>query len=68
MQWLMLQQEKPEDYVISTGRMITVRKFIEIAAKVLNWSTNNNPNGIYWEGEGKNEIGRRADTNEVLFE
>ena len=29
MQWLMLQQDKPEDYVISTGRMVTVRKFVE---------------------------------------
>ena len=67
MQWLMLQQEKPEDYVIATGRMITVRKFVEIAAQVLNWSTNDNPNGIYWEGEGINEIGRRADTNEVII-
>ena len=58
---------KPEDYVIATGRMITVRKFVEIAAQVLNWSTNDNPNGIYWEGEGINEIGRRADTNEVII-
>ncbi len=67
MQWLMLQQEKPEDYVIATGKMITVRKFIEIAAKVLNWSTKTNPNGICWEEEGINEIGRRADTNEIII-
>ena len=31
-QWLMLQQEQPEDYVISTGRTETVRRFIEISA------------------------------------
>ena len=33
MQWLMLQQDKPEDYVIATGRMESIRKFIEICAK-----------------------------------
>ena len=33
MQWLMLQQENPEDFVISTGRMETVRNFIEMTAK-----------------------------------
>ena len=37
MQWLMLQQDIPEDFVIATGRMETVRKFIEIAAKELGW-------------------------------
>ena len=35
MQWLMLQQEKPEDYVIATGRTATVREFIEISAMKL---------------------------------
>ena len=35
MQWLMLQQEAPEDYVIASGRMETVRKFIEISAEKL---------------------------------
>ena len=34
MQWLMLQQEEPEDFVIATGRMETVRKFIEISEKI----------------------------------
>ena len=32
MQWLMLQQDKPKDYVISTGRAESVRKFAEISA------------------------------------
>ncbi len=66
MQWLMLQQEKPEDFVISTGRMETVRKFIELAALKLGWAGNSNK-GIIWEGEGINEIGRRADTNEIVI-
>ena len=33
MQWLMLQQEKPADYVIATGQMNSVREFIELCAK-----------------------------------
>ncbi len=67
MQWLMLQQDIPEDFVIATGRMITVRNFIEIAAKALGWSNKNNLNGIIWEGEGINEVGIRADTNEEVI-
>ena len=65
MQWLMLQQEKPEDYVIATGRQITVRSFIEIAAKELGWGSENGP-AIIWEGEGLNEIGRRADNDNIV--
>ena len=67
MQWLMLQQEKPEDYVISTGRMETVRKFIEICAEKLNWNNNSNQPAIIWEGDGLEEIGRRTDTNKVVI-
>ena len=67
MQWLMLQQDIPEDFVIATGRMITVRNFIEIAAKALGWSNKNNLNGIIWKGEGINEVGIRADTNEEVI-
>ena len=67
MQWLMLQQEQPEDFVIATGRMETVRKFIEICAKELNWGKNKDEEGIKWEGEGLNEIGRRVDNNEIVI-
>ena len=67
MQWLMLQQEKPEDYIISTGRMETVRHFIEIAAKYLGWESLNGKKAIIWEGSLENEVGRRADTNEVII-
>ena len=66
MQWLMLQQEKPEDFVISTGNTETVRKFIEISAKKLNWNKSKNEDAIIWEGEGCNEIGRRADNNQIV--
>ena len=67
MQWLMLQQDEPEDYVIATGRMETIRKFIEICAIKLNWNRQLNQPGMIWEGEGLNEVGRRADTNEIVI-
>ena len=61
MQWLMLQQDKPEDYVIATGVQTTVRKFIEMAAKQLKWG------GIKWEGSGLKEIGKRIDNEEIVI-
>ena len=66
MQWLMLQQEVPEDFVISTGVTHTVREFIEISAKKLNWNKSENDPAIIWEGKGCNEIGIRSDTNQVV--
>tara|TARA_B100000212_G_scaffold263586_1_gene203232 strand:+ start:232 stop:1308 length:1077 start_codon:yes stop_codon:yes gene_type:complete len=66
MQWMMLQQEEPSDYVIATGRQESVRKFIELASNSLGWNKNKNECGIYWKGEGLNEIGIRADNNEVV--
>jgi len=50
MQWLMLQQEQPEDYVIATGIQISVRAFVETAAKELGLT-------IDWEGKGVAETG-----------
>ncbi len=67
MQWLMLQQETPEDYVIATGRTETVRKFIEISADKLGWNKEKNGPPIVWEGKGLDEVGRRADTNEIVI-
>ncbi len=60
MQWLMLQQEQPEDFVIATGRQESVRRFIELTAQELGWG------GIEWSGQGLQEIGKRADTSEVV--
>lgn len=60
MQWQMLQQQQPEDFVIATGRQESVRTFIELSAKAIGWD------GIVWEGYGVDEIGRRRDTNEVV--
>jgi GDPmannose 4,6-dehydratase len=50
MQWLMLQQSKPEDYVIATGQQKSVREFVNIAAQELGIN-------ISWTGEGKDEKG-----------
>ena len=61
MQWLMLQQDQPEDFVIATGRQVSVRKFIELAASFLGW------NGIKWEGEGENEVGKRRDNGKIVI-
>tara|TARA_B100001248_G_C27379994_1_gene456424 strand:+ start:895 stop:1989 length:1095 start_codon:yes stop_codon:yes gene_type:complete len=60
-QWKILQQEKPEDFVVATGRQESVRRFIELSAIELGWG------GIKWEGEGINEIGRRIDTNQIVI-
>ena len=69
MQWMMLQNKDPEDFVISTGRMETVRRFCEISAIALNWYPKNckMPKGIIWEGSGINEVGRREDTGEIVI-
>jgi len=67
MQWLMLQQDEPEDFVIATGNMVTVRRFIEICTQKLGWNPNPKQPGIIWEGEGLEEIGRRFDTKEIVI-
>ena len=66
MQWLMLQQDKPEDYVIASGQMSSVREFIELSAIELGWNKEKGAKGIIWEKSGINEIGKRADTEEVV--
>ncbi len=50
MQWLMLQQDKPEDFVIATGVQYSVRDFVNAAAKELGMA-------IRWEGQGVDEKG-----------
>ena len=66
MQWLMLQQDHPEDFVIASGMERSVRSFVEIAAKHLGWGQGST-NAIEWEGKGLNEIGRRVDTGDVVI-
>ena len=50
MQWLMLQQDEPEDFVIATGVQYSVRQFIEMSAKQLGFT-------IEWQGQGVDEVG-----------
>jgi GDPmannose 4,6-dehydratase len=48
--WLMLQQDKPDDYVLATGVTHTVREFVELAFEAAGHS-------ITWSGSGVDEIG-----------
>jgi len=59
MQWLMLQQEQPEDFVIATGEQYSVRDFVNAASKEINLS-------ISWEGDGLGERGYDSDGNCVI--
>lgn len=59
--WMMLQQEQPEDFVIATGEMHTVREFCELAFKEAGID-------IRWEGQGVNEKGIDTQTNRILIE
>ena len=67
MQWLMLQQEKPEDFVIASGFQHSVREFIELCALELGWAKGKNDSAINWSGNGLEEVGRRSDTEEVVI-
>ena len=57
--WLMLQQEKPDDFVLSTNTSYSVRQFVEKCFKLKGFD-------IMWKGSGINEIGYDANTNREL--
>jgi len=59
MQWLMLQQDKPEDFVIATGVQYTVREFVDAAAKEFDMQ-------IRWEGAGESEKGYDATNGKCI--
>jgi len=59
MQWLMLQQEAPEDYVIATGEQHSVREFIEVAAAELGYD-------LSWQGNGADEKGLDDQTGKII--
>src|SRR4051794_14132038 len=59
MQWLMLQQETPEDYVIATGEQHSVRDFVNLAAREIGLT-------MRWDGEGVNEKGYLEDGSCVV--
>jgi GDPmannose 4,6-dehydratase len=58
--WLMLQQEKPDDFVIATGVQYSVRDFVEEAAPYFGMN-------IVWEGEGLNEVGVDKNTGKTII-
>jgi len=60
-QWLILQQEEPDDYVIATGKQYSVRQFVEAALSEVGVS-------LIWEGEGIDEKGIDVETGRVLVE
>ena len=57
--WLMLQQEKPDDYVIATGKEYSVKDFVEASAEYFGMK-------IEWQGEGLDEVGIDRFTKKVV--
>lgn len=58
--WLMLQQDKPEDFVIATGESHSVREFIEACCEELEIE-------LKWEGKGVDEVGIDAGSGEIII-
>ncbi len=59
MMWMMLQQDKADDYVVATNETHTVREFIEESFKIAGHT-------IVWEGKDENEVGKDAKTGKIL--
>ena len=59
MQWMMMQQDKPDDFCIATGVQYSVREFVNFAWGYLNKT-------IRWEGEGVNEKGYDSDSGKLI--
>ena len=57
--WLILQQKKPDDFVLATGETHTVRKFVELAFREVDII-------IQWEGTGLKEVGKDSRTRNIL--
>jgi len=58
--WRMLQHDKPEDFVLATGKTTTIREFCNLSFKELGID-------IIWEGEGENEVGIDQSSNNVII-
>jgi len=59
--WLMLQQDKPDDYILATNKKMSVRKFIELSFKEIGVD-------ILWDGKGVNEKGYNKENGLLLVE
>lgn len=57
--WLMLQQKKPDDFILATGKMYSVREFLERSASLLGYN-------LIWVGEGVNEQGIDTITGKII--
>ena len=60
-QWLILQQDEPDDFVIATGKQYSVREFVDAAFSEVGVS-------LVWEGEGVEEKGINVETGDVVVE
>ena len=58
--WMILQQRKPDDFVLATGKTHSVREFVEIAFNEVGIK-------IKWEGKGINEVGKDQKTQKILI-
>ena len=58
--WKILQQKKPDDFVIATGKQYSVKDFINIAAKKINID-------LIWRGKGLDEVGVEKKTNKIII-
>ena len=58
--WMILQQKKPDDFVLATGKTHSVREFVEIAFNEVGIK-------IKWEGKGINEVGKDQKTQKILI-
>ena len=62
MQWRILQQKKPDDFVVATGQAYSVRQFVEVASNFLGLK-------IHWQGRGLNEVGyfKKGSKKEIVI-
>ena len=58
--WIMLQQNNPDNYIVGSGKQISVREFVEIVVK-------QHGIGVKWEGKGLDEIGRNPKNGKVII-
>lgn len=58
--WLMLQQQKPKDYVVGTGVVHSIREFAEEAYRQIGIE-------LLWDGSGINEVGKNKETGDILI-
>lgn len=59
--WLMLQEDKPDDYILAMGKTYSVREFVDKAFKKIGIN-------IEWNGENDTEVGKDRETKQVLIE